>query len=148
MDFINEEFCVLLLHIKLEVSISNIISGFYHVLFLFIGERKDNSISLTWNVTTTTLNLICKIENLKWQVEIFDPSGVEQGFCVPHPLPECHKNFPNDTTLNQNITTNLTIFTRSISNSTNFNGLWRCNHGTNADKALTNVIIDKQEGKL
>lgn len=99
------------------------------------------TVCLTWTVTITRLKLICKVNNLNFNVQIEDPEGKLQADCLP-PTPEsrCSSHVKNGS-ISQNVLTNETTFILKGNIYSHVNGYWTCRHGTNVDLAKVDVTV-------
>ncbi|CAC5384443.1 unnamed protein product [Mytilus coruscus] len=96
---------------------------------------------LTWTVQKDHLDLTCKVNFLKYNVEFYNNNDNEQGYCLsPKPSPKCIPKYSN-TVMRQNATTNVTYLKILDHIDSHFNGKWECRHGTNRDKAFVNITV-------
>lgn len=102
-------------------------------------------ICLTWSVTTNAMQLFCKVSNLNHKVKMFNPNGIEVGYClVPTPAEFCYV-YTQSINLTQSTETNVTTLTLHGEMTSSINGKWSCHHGTNIDVATVNVTILKDQ---
>lgn len=101
---------------------------------------------LTWKIRKNLLSLICKVDQLVYEVMILDAEGKEQAVClIPSSKHQCHTHLENANTY-QNLKTNTTTMTISInSRSDVLTGNWTCLHGTN-EQANTEINIYSTTG--
>ncbi|CAC5425048.1 HMCN [Mytilus coruscus] len=97
---------------------------------------------MTYTISEGFLRLRCKIDNLKFGVLFSDPDNNEQAFCLPsYSSTLCHHHYSNSS-INQNLFTNETVFTIRGQINANVNGKWICRHGNNFERATVDVKVD------
>ncbi|XP_076075949.1 uncharacterized protein LOC143046737 [Mytilus galloprovincialis] len=121
---------------RMSITLGLIIST-----FLSATNMQSHYMCLTWSLENKSLLLNCTILSLKFKVEFVDPSGNNQGFCLPpHPIPQCITASKN-VSITQNVTTKSTLFTLKGYIDKYVNGKWTCRHGKNLGSAMADVQI-------
>lgn len=106
-------------------------------------------VCLTWTVQKNYLDIRCRVNSLRFGVEVVNNRKKEQGFCVhPRPIPKCFTSY-NNTLIMQNSLTNITYLRIQGEIDSHVNGEWECKHGTNRDSATINVtVLDSGSKKI
>ncbi|CAC5421942.1 unnamed protein product [Mytilus coruscus] len=99
-------------------------------------------ICMTYTVSEDILRLSCKVDNLEFKVLFSDPHNNEQAFCLlSYPTVLCHHHYSNSS-INQNLSTNETVFTIRGKINANVNGKWLCRHGNRFERATVDIKFD------
>lgn len=112
------------------------------ILLLFITESSCIiRLFFTWKIRNNILSLTCKVDQLVYDVIIYDANNKEQAACLfPSEDHECFTYLPNAHTY-QNLKTNTTTLTIHIDEmDSSLNGNWTCLHGR-YEKADTEINV-------
>ncbi|XP_063412686.1 uncharacterized protein LOC134695384 isoform X2 [Mytilus trossulus] len=100
-------------------------------------------VCLTWEATKENITFKCKVTQLRFKVDFFNPKNEEQGYCTsPLPEPRCYSSH-NIITQDRRTNTTVLVIERHVDNK--LNGPWKCNHGTNIEAAIVNLTVLQQE---
>lgn len=96
---------------------------------------------LTWEIQPENVTLKCTVSCLQFQVAIYNPVHVEEGYCnFRHRYTEC-KPTKNSYIMYQDHSTNTTVLIIMKHIDDKINGPWRCEHGTNRGTATANITV-------
>lgn len=121
----------------------------YSYIFLSFSEINSCNIDvcLSWSAYKDKLVFKCKVDYLKWKVELKNQFRIELAYCL-NPLPDssCISHYKNCTVTLDTQNNITTVIVKGHIDS-KMDGEWTCYHGTNHGYAMVNVTVLK-EGSL
>ena len=102
-----------------------------YLSLFFIGlSTSQHHVCLKYKDMGDTIDIICRVDRLKYQIMFINPAGDESGNCgAPHRVGKEQVFCNNKFNINQDLKTNTT--TLIIEKSNLIYGRWKCYHGTN-----------------